>query len=141
MLDVLSTETMYVAASAVIAVSVWLEAMMLRRNAGKLPDSSLFFVASGLGSLWVLVSAVAVYFLEFDDLTICVPVAYGLYTVLNWIYSAKVLSGDSFPDNPNDIVLPPKLLSFSQSFAVVFFGLCMLVLFRPESLEILLIQR
>ncbi|MDO5651724.1 MAG: hypothetical protein Q4G13_06285 [Moraxella sp.] len=131
-IDVLTLEMVYVALSAVVAILVWVEAMLLRKNAGKLPDSMVFYAVSMTSSVWVVISAIALYFLDFVGVAISVPVAYGLYTLLGWVYSARLLGKDGLPDSPDDIVMPDKYLAFSQSFALVFFGLCTMVLFMPE---------
>lgn len=114
----------YVAASMMVAVAIWLQNIMLKRCAGKLPDSPFFYILSMLDSVWVVVSCVAVYFLEFNSIVMSIPVAYMLYTFSSWVYAARTMNDGEIPTSPDDIVFADSYLSFCQSFAIVFFLLC-----------------
>lgn len=129
-LDGISFEMTYIAASAVVAVGIFIQSIMLRRHQGKMPSSPTFRFLSLMDSVWVLVSAAALYFLDFDHLAISVPVVYGIYTLLGFFYAAKTIKGEhsDIPETPEDIVFDVRYLNFCQSFALVFFGLCLVLL-------------
>lgn len=126
LLDALpALEVLYVIASLVVAVLIWVEASLLHKNQGKFPTTRLFAVVSLITSSWLLVSGVALYFLEFEGIAKAVPVVYGIYSVMGWIYGARLME---VPDDPRDLVVPDKYLSYSKSFSLVFTGLCVATL-------------
>lgn len=126
-------ESLYIALSAIIAFVIWIQISLLRRNGGRMPRATIFHILSLSDSLWVPISVAAWFFLDFDELAITVPVSYMVYTVLGWVYAAKTIkAGDTLPERPEDIVFDKGYLSFCQSFALVFFGLCLMVLFLPQ---------
>lgn len=125
----LSMEFFYVIASMVVAVGVFLQGWFLSKNDGKMPDNSLFYIFSLLEMLWILVSALSLYFLEFDNLALCVPVSYLIYSLLSFFYGATdSINTETLPTNIEDIAVGQKYISFCQSFALVFLGLCVGVL-------------
>lgn len=129
----LSLEMVYVALSAVIAFGIWIQIALLRRNQGRMPKTTVFHILSLSDSLWVPISVATWFFLDFDQFAITIPVAYIVYTVLGWIYAAKTIwVSDVPPKSPEDIVFNDKYLNFCQSFALVFFGLCLVVMFIPQ---------
>ncbi len=123
-------ETLYIVASYIIAVFIWLESTWVLNNDGKLPESNIFAVVSLATSSWLVVSGLALFFLEFNGLSMSVPVAYGIYSLMGWIYGARLISTKDI-DDPKDIVLPVKYLNFCRSFALVFALLCGFVLAKP----------
>lgn len=130
MFDELSFERIYILASAMIAVLIWIEASWMLKNAGKLPQSALFAWISLMTTAWLVVSGLALFFLDFNGLSMSVPVAYGIYSLMGWIYGARLISTKDI-DDPKDIVLPAKYLNFCRSFALVFALLCGFVLAKP----------
>lgn len=126
--DWINWQSAYVAGSMVVAVAIWIENIMLKRHDGKLPETPIFYVLSALDSLWVLVSCVAVYFLDFNSIVMSVPVVYILYTVGSWVYVIRTMNEGDMPTSPDDIVFTHGYLSFCQSFALAFFVLCGLVI-------------
>lgn len=128
-----SFEEIYIVLSAVVALGIWVEMVLIRRNDGKMPNSSVFHMLSLLDSLWVTVSVGVLYFLEFDALAITVPVGYIVNAVLSWIYAARIMgSKETLPSSPDEIVFDGRYLSFCQSFALVCFLMCSLILFVPK---------
>ncbi|OOR89794.1 hypothetical protein LP109_09160 [Moraxella bovis] len=121
---------LYVLASLVIAVLTWVESAWVTKNKGKLPQSTAFAIISILTSSWFIISGVALYFLEFQGLLICVPVVYGVYSLTSWFVGMRLM-GDDLPDDPKDIVLSTKYLTYTQSFALVFAVLCVSMLALP----------
>lgn len=121
---------LYVLASLVIAVLTWVESAWVTKNKGKLPQSTAFAIISILTSSWLIISGVALYFLEFQGLLICVPVVYGVYSLTSWFVGMRLM-GDDLPDDPADIVLPAKYLTYTQSFALVFGLFCVGILSLP----------
>ncbi len=101
---------------------------MLKRSSGKLPKSAFFQICSLIDTAWFFVSTVMLYMLDFTPLAIVVPAAYGIYTVFGWIYGTRLLKRRGIPDSPEDLIVPPKYIAYSQSFALIFFILCVLVI-------------
>lgn len=131
-LSVLSEfEILYVLVSLIIAVLIWLESSWVLRNQGKLPESNVFAVISLMTSSWLVVSGLALFFLEFDGIMMSVPVIYGIYSLLGWVYGVRLVSTKDI-DDPKDLVLPEKYLNFCRSFALVFALLCIFMLTKPH---------
>ena len=126
--DWLTPQFVYVTLSAVVAVLIWIEGEMLKQTDGKLPQSKFFKVSSLLDTLWFFISVVILYVIDLTPLAIAVPAAYGIYTTFGWIYGTKLLKRKGIPDSPKDLVIPAKYIAYSQSFSLVFFALCLLVL-------------
>ena len=101
---------------------------MLKQTDRKLPQSKFFKVSSLLDTLWFFISVVILYVIDLTPLAIAVPAAYGIYTTFGWIYGTKLLKRKGIPDSPKDLVIPVKYIAYSQSFSLVFFALCLLVL-------------
>ncbi len=129
--DWLTPQFAYLVFSAVVAVLIWTEGEMLKRTDGKLPKSKLFQISSLLDTAWFFVSVVMLYVIEFTPLAVAVPAAYGIYTVFGWIYGTRLLKLRGIPDSPEDLIVPSKYIAYSQSFALIFFALCLLVLTSP----------
>ena len=129
--DWLTPQNIYVALSAVIAVLIWCEAEMLKKTDGKLPKSTFFHVSSVLDTGWFFVSIWVWFSLNLQSLAMAVPAAYGIYTVFGWIYGTRLLRRKGIPDTPDDLVIPTRYIAYSQSFALIFFALCLLVLSAP----------
>ncbi|MFK3917816.1 hypothetical protein [Psychrobacter sp. NPDC078501] len=126
--DWLTPQFVYITLSAVVAVLIWIEGEMLKQTNGKLPQSKFFKVSSLLDTLWFFISVVILYVIDLSPLAIAVPAAYGIYTTFGWIYGTKLLKRKGIPDSPKDLVIPAKYIAYSQSFSLVFFALCLLVL-------------
>lgn len=125
-----SFELLYVALSAVVAIGIVIQIVLLRQNKGKLPNSPLFHLLSFFDTVWVILSLVALYFLDFDKFAISVPVVYGIYSFIGFFYAARTITGThgDMPTSPDDIVFDVRYLNFCQSFGLAFLGLCVLVL-------------
>lgn len=117
----------YVVLSGVIAIAIWLQNALLKKNQGKLPKQSMFYLLSTLDTLWVIVSAVAVYWMSFYSIVMSIPVVYMIYTISGWFYAAHTMK--DVPTSAEDIVFEKNYLDFCQSFALAFFILCMIVLY------------
>lgn len=130
-LDWLTPQFAYVTLSAVVAILIWIECSMLKRSEGKLPKSSLFKFSSFVDTAWFFVSTIVLYTVDLAPLAVVVPAAYGIYTVFGWIYGTRLLKRKGIPDSPADLVVPVKYIAYSQSFAMIFFALCLLVLASP----------
>lgn len=127
----LTPQMVYVIFSGVVAVLIWIEAMVLKKNGGKLPKSALFQFSSLLDTAWFFVSVAALYLIDFTPIAIAIPAAYGVYTMFGWIYGSRLLRKKGIPDSPKDLVVPPKYIAYSQSFAQVFLLLCIFVAAAP----------
>lgn len=104
---------------------------MLKSTDGKLPKSKFFQISSLLDTSWFFISVVMLYTIELTPLAIAVPAAYGIYTVFGWVYGTRLLKRKGIPDSPKDLVIPVKYIAYSQSFSLIFFALCLLVLTAP----------
>ncbi|MBU5616547.1 hypothetical protein KPY62_05425 [Psychrobacter sp. TAE2020] len=127
----LNPQFAYIGCSAVVAVLILIEGEMLKRNNGKLPKSLFFRVSSLLDTAWFFISVAMLYVIELTPLAVAVPAAYGIYTVFGWVYGTRLLKRTGIPDSTEDLVVPSKYIAYSQSFALVFFALCLLVLSSP----------
>ena len=127
----LTPQFAYIVGSAVVAVLIWIEGQMLKRSGGKLPKSLLFQISSLLDTAWFFISIAMLYLIDLAPLAVAVPAAYGIYTVFGWIYGTRLLKRRGLPDSAEDLIVPPKYIAYSQSFALIFFALCMLVLAYP----------
>lgn len=122
---------LYVVCSLVIAVLIWVESAMLAHNGGKFPEHGAFGVVSLLTSVWLVISGLALYFLELGRFAISVPIVYAIYSVAGWIYGARLMRDVTIPDDPREIIVPMPYLSYSRGFAVAFAALCIFVLASP----------
>ena len=129
--DWLTPQFVYIALSAVVAVLIWIEGEMLKNTDGKLPKSKFFQISSLLDTLWFFISVVILYVIDLTPLAVAVPAAYGIYTVFGWVYGTRLLKRKGIPDSPKDLVIPTKYIAYSQSFSLIFFALCLLVLASP----------
>lgn len=127
----LDAQTIYVMLSAVIAILIWIEGQMLKQTDGKLPKSKIFHVSSLLDTAWFFVSLAVIYVLELESIAVAVPVAYGIYTLFGWVYGSRLMKKNGMPDSPEDLIIPMPYIAYSQSFALIFFALCLLVLALP----------
>ena len=127
----LTAQNIYVAFSAVVAILIWYEAEMLKKTKGKLPKSTFFHFSSILDTAWFFVSLWALFSLNIQSLALAVPVAYGIYTIFGWIYGTRLLRRKGLPESPDDLVIPMRYVAYSQSFSLIFFSLCLLVLASP----------
>jgi len=66
--------------------------------------------------------------MDLTPLAIAARAAYCVYSTFGWIYDTKLLKRKGIPDSPKDLVIPSKYIAYSQSFSLVFFALCLLVL-------------
>lgn len=128
-----ATHHLYVLASTFIAVGIVIQNWLLRKNQGKLPDTTFFYLLSLLESCWAVVSGLALYFLDFDNLTICVPVSYLVYTVFGFFHASNTIdfkdNSNTMPTSLDDIVIGHRHINFCQSFGLVFLGLCGIVMY------------
>ena len=124
----LDGQTIYVVLSAVVAVLIWIEGQMLKRSDGALPKSTVFHTFSLIDTAWFFVSLWVLYSEDGMSIMTSVPVAYSIYTVFGWVYGTRLLRRRGIPDSPDDLVIPPKYIAYSQSFALMFFVLCLVSL-------------
>ncbi len=128
----LTPQLFYVIFSGVVAIFIWIEAFMLKKNSGKLPKSTLFQLSSLLDTAWFFVSVAVLYLVDLTPIALVIPAAYGVYTLVGWVYGSRLLRKKGIPDSPKDLIVPNKYIAYSQSFAQVFFLLCVFVLISPK---------
>ena len=129
--DWLTPQFAYVVLSAMVAILIWIEGTMLKKSQDKLPKSKFFQLSSLLDTLWFFISVVILYTIDLTPLALAIPAAYGIYTVFGWFYGIRLLKRKGIPSTPKDLVVPSKYIAYSQSFALIFFALCLLVLSTP----------
>ena len=129
--DWLTPQFIYITLSAVVAVLIWIEGEMLKKTDGKIPNSKFFQISSIIDTSWFFISVVMLYTIDLTPIAVAVPAAYGLYTTFGWIYGARLLKRKGIPDAPKDLIIPAKYIAYSQSFSLIFFALCLLVLSSP----------
>lgn len=117
----LSFELIYVLLSMLVAVGIAVQTLMLKANGGRISNNSLLHLLSIIDLLWVVVSATAMYFLDFNALLISVPVVYCIYTLMSFFYGASQIDADNPPERPEDVVFSADYMRFSLSFACIFF--------------------
>ncbi|MBS9780179.1 MAG: hypothetical protein KGV51_06095 [Moraxellaceae bacterium] len=128
-----SNEIIYIALSAIVAIIIWLEGQTLKATKGKMPESTLFHLGSLIDTMWFFVSLACLYYLSFQSIAICVPIAYVIYSFFGWIYGTSLISKEGIPDKPEDLVIPLPFVAYNQSFALIYFILCVGVLKFPTS--------
>lgn len=120
---------LYFVISMAVALGLWVQIVLLRKNNGKYPNSSLFSVLSTFDSIWFIVSVVAFFGLDFVGFGKVAPVFYVAYTILGFFYASRTMEYEKMPPmRPEDLTFSPKYLDFVQSFALVFFVVCALLL-------------
>lgn len=126
LLQSVSWEAVYLVATAIIGLLIAYESVLLKKNAGKLPDSMLFNISSILETLWFMVSAVILYFANFSTLPKSVAVAYILYGIGGWIYSFYLLKDQDIDiDELDEVAMPAKYMDYSLSFSAVILPTCL----------------
>lgn len=122
----------YVALSAVVAMGIFVQGVVLRRNEGRMPNAPFVHMLSFVDMIWVPVSGLALYFLDFDAIAMSVPVVFMIYMLIGFFYAANTITGTNgeMPTGVEDIVFDVRYMNFCQSFGLVFFVFCVGVLCR-----------
>ncbi len=123
-----SWEMLYIALSVLVAVGIFWQSLLIKRNDKRIPSSAVFHLASFLDTLWVPISALALYFLTFDALAIVSPTLYLIYTFVGFFYTSKTFKRSNMPSDIKDIVFDDGHLSFLQAFGLVFASFNLFVL-------------
>ena len=69
----LNWQAIYLVGTLIVALLIAYESIVLKKNLGKLPQSTLFSVSSILETVWLMVSVVAVYYGGFSSIAKVVP--------------------------------------------------------------------
>lgn len=129
-----SLEVVFIALSLMIAIFVMIESTLLERNGGKLLlKNSTFMFISLSTSAWMVAACLAWYFLDLVGLGLVVAMVYPLYGLLGLAYSAMLMRGIEI-DDPDEVALPKKYLSFCKSFGLVYSILCLTALLESVGL-------
>lgn len=129
-----SIEVVFVALSLIIAIFVMIESTLLERNGGKLLlNNGAFMLISLSTSAWMVAAFLAWYFLDLRGLSLVVAMVYPLYGLLGLVYSAMLMRGIEV-DDPAEVALPKKYLSFCKSFGLVYSVLCLAALLESIGL-------
>ena len=116
----LNWQAIYLVGTLIVALLIAYESIVLKKNLGKLPQSTLFSVSSILETVWLMVSVVAIYYGGFSSIAKVVPFAYILYSIFGWIYGFYLLKdqADNIKD-VDDMSMPIKYMDYSLSFSLV----------------------
>lgn len=116
-----------------IACLMVYESHLLRKYQGKFLGNRVLSAISGLEFVWLAVSGLALYHMDFIGLSIIVPIIYMIHNLIGWGYGmyllkqegvvAQIESGDE-----DNIRIPDKLIDFTLTFAVIFFTLAALAI-------------
>lgn len=129
-------QNLYVFASLCIGLGIGIQSLWIAKSGNKLPNHRLFFILSTADSLWVLVSAAALYFIDFSFFANAVPVVFLIYTAAGWVHAVKNFGDDVA--SLEDVVFSVQYLQFCKAFCVLFCLLCACVLFFPDAPSYLL---
>lgn len=113
-------QAVYLLGTLIVAMLIAYESIVLKKNFGKLPQSTLFSISSILETVWLLVSVAAVYYGHFSPIAKVVPIAYLIYSVFGWIYGFYLLK-DQATDikDVDEMSMPVKYMDYSLSFSLV----------------------
>ncbi|ELA08235.1 hypothetical protein MOMA_06726 [Moraxella macacae 0408225] len=112
----------YLLGSFVMTVLVLYEAVSLYRTGGKLSEDSWVHMVSILGVVWLIVSAVALYYVNFERFAMVIPTIFIVYNLFGWGYSMYLVKDDvDFMkiETVEDIVIPKPYIDYSMAFGVV----------------------
>ncbi|WP_394260898.1 hypothetical protein [Moraxella boevrei] len=112
----------YLLGSLVMAVLVIYEAINLYGSAGRLSEDSWVHLVSLLDVVWLIVSAVALYYVNFERFAMIIPTIFIVYNLFGWGYSMYLLKDDVDAMNIEtleDIVVPKPYIDYSMAFGVV----------------------
>lgn len=131
-LNSVSWEALYLIGTFIVGLLIAYQAILLKRNDGKMPDVPSFHLSSLLETAWMLVSALLLYFANFSTLPKVIVVAYMLYGIFGWLYSFYLLKDeafdiDSFADIEN-VAMPTQYMDYSLAFAYVIMPISLLFL-------------
>lgn len=131
-LNSISWEALYLVGTFIVGLLIAYQAILLKRNAGKMPEATSFHLSSLLETAWMLVSAAILYFANFSTLPKVIVVAYMLYGIFGWLYSFYLLKDeafdiDSFSDIEN-VAMPAKYMDYSLAFSCVIAPISLLFL-------------
>lgn len=119
-LATVSWEAVFLVGTAVLGLLITYQAMALKRHDGKLPETSLFSIASLTETIWSMVAAGVLYWGNFATLPKVIAVAYVLYAIFGWGYSFYLLKDEDLDiDNIDDIQMPAKYMDYTLAFAIV----------------------
>ena len=113
-------QAMYLGGTLIVGALIAYESIVLKKNAGKLPESTLFSISSILETAWLLVSTAAIYYGHFIGLSKVVPMAYIIYSIFGWLYGFYLLRGQAQTiEEVEDKTMPTKYMDYSLSFSLV----------------------
>ncbi|PNK60145.1 hypothetical protein [Psychrobacter sp. FDAARGOS_221] len=122
----IDSQLIFIMLSALVAVLIWIEGQMLKKTNGKIPKTAFFKFCAVVDFLWVPISIGAMYLFDMDGIYLTVPIAYQIYAVAGWVYSNRLFKRKGTPDIEK-FEISESYISFCQSFALVFFVLCVAV--------------
>lgn len=126
-----------------MALLIMYEALLLKKLAGKFQGNNVLASISAFEFIWLMVSGVALYQLEFVGLSVIVPVVYILHNFVGWGYGMYLFKKEGLVEqleqgNEDDIAIPLKFTDFTLSFGLVFLVLSALACInhlRPDFLS------
>ncbi|WP_019671891.1 hypothetical protein [Psychrobacter lutiphocae] len=122
----IDSQIIFVVLSALVAILIWAEGQMLKTTNGRIPKTTFFKFCAIIDFLWVPISIISMYLLDMDGIYLVVPIAYQIYAVAGWIYSNRLIKRKGIPDIEK-FEVSLSYIAYCQSFAIVFFVLCLSV--------------
>lgn len=115
-------QTTYLLFSLIVFILVIYESIILYQKQGKIDEDSWVQSITLLDLVWLLVSAVALYYVDFHPLAKIIPVLFIIYNVFGWGYSTYLLKDQLDVDKIDDIkniIIPKKYIDYSMSFGII----------------------
>lgn len=112
----------YLLCSIGVALLVIYEALMLYKTNGKLAEDSWVQSVTLLDIIWLIVSAVALYYVNFSPFAKIIPTIFIIYNVFGWGYSIYLLKDEideASLDDLENLIIPKPYIDYSMAFGVV----------------------
>lgn len=117
---ILNWQAVFLVGTLIVALLIAYESIVLKKNLGRLPQSTLFSISSILETVWLLVSVAAVYYGHFSPIVKVVPIAYIIYSIFGWIYGFYLLKDQATEiKDVDNMSMPIKYMDYSLSFSLV----------------------
>lgn len=120
-------QTFYLVGCLLVSLCILLETRLLNKNQGKPPKNVLFSVCAVADFAWFIVSIASFYVIALTGLLKILPWLYIIFTVFGWGYGIFLLKDQADTTAVKDIRIPRQYISYSQSFALVFFCLTLVL--------------
>lgn len=108
----------YLLFSLLIAMLIIYESIMLFRHNEQLPTNSIAQLVTLLDLIWLILSGIALYAINFHPVAKIVPILFIIYNLFGWFYGAYVLKDQINEQTIEEIVIPKRFIDYSMSFGI-----------------------